>query len=89
MTSKVYISLWFDEGVEEGNTHMLVVCDTFSYEDYPVYVKKGEDVHDRVKYYDGRSMQRVMEVYVLDPKKKDNQLSDLRAWHLESLDSSS
>ena len=44
------IGRWFDEGVEEGATHMIVVCDTYDYEDYPVFVKKGQDVR---KVYQG------------------------------------
>lgn len=28
---------------EPKHTHMLVVCDEFDHEDYPVYVEKGED----------------------------------------------
>ena len=39
------ILAWFDRGAALGATHMIVVCDTFSYEDYPVFVMPGEDVH--------------------------------------------
>ena len=59
------IQEWFDNA-PKGATHMIVVCDTFSYEDYPSYVKKGEDVHDKVKYYSNSNMQTVMEVYNLN-----------------------
>jgi hypothetical protein len=54
----------FEEGKKEGATHMIVVCDTFDYEDFPVYVKKGEDVREIVqKYKDPDRMSKVMEVY--------------------------
>ena len=33
---------WFEEGVEEGASHMIVVCDTFDYEDYPVFVMPND-----------------------------------------------
>ncbi len=72
-TSVEDLSEWFDRGVEQGATHMIVVCDTFSYEDYPVYVKKGEDVRDVYKKHDGSNMQKVMEVYSLT-KNKTSQL---------------
>ena len=48
----------------EDCTHMLVVCDTFDYNDYPVYVEKGQDVREvEAEHNDGKSMQKVMEVY--------------------------
>ena len=37
---------WLKEGNDGSNSHMIVVCDTFSWEDYPVYVKRGEDVKE-------------------------------------------
>ncbi len=55
---------WFQEGVEKKATHMIVVVDTFDYEDYPAYVMEGEDVREREKQFQG-NMQRVMEVYDL------------------------
>jgi hypothetical protein len=56
---------WFEEGVREGATHMIVVCDTFDHDDYPVFVKPGENIHEKENIYNGREMQRVMEVYNL------------------------
>lgn len=50
------------EGIK---THLVVVCDSFDYEDYPVYVDATEDVHAVVAKYNGPNMQRVMEVYDL------------------------
>lgn len=56
---------WFERGLEQKATHMIVACDTFDWEDYPVYVAKGEDARKRAKEYDGKNMQKVMEVYDL------------------------
>jgi hypothetical protein len=64
-TTKQDLHRWFKEGVEQKATHMIVVCDTFDYEDYPVYVAKGEDVKAREQEYRGKDMQKVMEVYDL------------------------
>ncbi len=44
--SRADIKRWFRNGKKNGATHMIVVCDTFDYEDYPVYVEKGESVFD-------------------------------------------
>lgn len=63
-TSKQTISKWFKEGI--GNaSHMIVVTDGFDLSDYPVYVKKEEDVREIAKKYDGKDMQKIMEVYNL------------------------
>ena len=63
-TSMDDLKRWFKEGKQEGATHMIVVCDTFSYEDYPVYVGPDEDVRQRESGF-GTNMQKVMEVYDL------------------------
>ena len=44
-------------------THMLVVCDTFDFEDYPVYVNLNRNVREVYNEFDGKDMQSVMEVY--------------------------
>lgn len=44
-------------------THMIVVCDQFSYEDYPVYVLESQDVREKEQKCNKASMQRVMEIY--------------------------
>lgn len=74
------IRRWFEEGVAKGATHMIVVCDTFDHEDYPVFVKPGEDVREREKAYQWRNMQRVMEVYNLAIDMAD-QLGQRRAFN--------
>jgi hypothetical protein len=59
---------------------MIVVCDTFDYEDYPVYVKPGEDVHKIASGYDRVNMQKVMEVYNLSMD-RETQLNQHRAFN--------
>ena len=64
-TTQYDIQKWFERGISEGATHLIVVCDTFDYEDYPVFVMPGESVREKVSEYDGKEMQKVMEVYNL------------------------
>lgn len=61
---------------------MLVVCDAFSYEDYPVSVLPGQDVRKVFDEYNAKSMQRVMEVYALHLDWKV-QMNELRSFHFE------
>lgn len=65
MTTTQDIEEWFKQGVKRKATHMVIVCDSFSYEDYPVYVSEGEDVKKVLRDYNQKEMQRVMEVYNL------------------------
>ena len=57
LTTPEMIREWFNRGIELGATHLIVACDTFDYEDYPVYVKlvpkqepeSPEDSHEQVR----------------------------------------
>jgi hypothetical protein len=64
------ISEWFDRGVAQGATHLIVVCDDFASEDYPVFVMSDDNVREVEDRYDNpREMSRVMEVYWLEGDK--------------------
>jgi hypothetical protein len=79
-TTREDIRAWFKEGKKKKATHMIVVCDTFDYEDYPVYVQKNEDVREVEAKYNGKGMQRVMEVYNLS-KNFETQLNEERSFN--------
>lgn len=62
-------------------SHMIVVCDTWDYEDYPVYVKRTENIHDKISEYNGKNMQKIMEVYSYDLD-LDEQLETMRCYNV-------
>lgn len=74
------IRSWFDRGVDQKATHLIVVCDTYDHDDYPVYVISGDDAREKYKEYSGKNMQRVMEVYDLS-KPRDEQMNQHRAFN--------
>jgi hypothetical protein len=74
------ISRWFDTGIEQEATHVIVVCDTYDHDDYPVYVSKGEDVHKVAEKYNGSNMQTIMEVYNMSMDKA-KQMAQHRAFN--------
>lgn len=76
-TTRNDILEWFDYGLENKATYMIVVCDSFDHEDYPVYVYKNQEIHDIHQEYNGKNMQRVMEVYDLS-QDKNQQLNEVR-----------
>ena len=80
-TTREEIANWFDRGKAEGQTHMIVVCDTFDHEDYPVYAGSDKEALQQYAEHNGKNMQRVMEVYDLRLDKA-MQLAEFRAMHL-------
>jgi hypothetical protein len=62
MSSLREIANWWERGKAEGAAFMIVVCDTFDYEDYPVYTQLA-DFWPQYDDHDGKNMQRIMEVY--------------------------
>ena len=80
-TTKAEIREWLIQAKKEKATHLIVVCDTFSYEDYPVSVLHGENVREKLKKYDNSNMQSVMEVYDLNLD-IEKQLNEDRAYHV-------
>lgn len=87
-TTKEEIGRWFDSGKTCGATHMIVICDTWDWEDEPTYVMPGEDAAKRCRdiderYKRGESTIKVMEVYAMHLPKEE-QLSEFRAKHFES-----
>ena len=62
MTTQEDVNRWKEEGRKKNATHLIVVCDTFDYEDYPVYVLEGEDFETVKKKYNRVDMQKIMEV---------------------------
>ena len=79
-TTRDDIRNWLRRAKAEGATLMIVVCDTYDHEDYPVSVKPGEDVRKKYDEYNGKNMQRVMEVYNLSMD-IEKQLLEPRAYN--------
>ena len=49
----------------EGATHMLVVCDTSDWSDYPKYIMPDQDAREIARDNNGPNMTKLMEVYNL------------------------
>ena len=71
-TSVEDIRMWILEAKQDKATHLLIVCDTFSWEEYPVYVYPGENVIEKMSEYgyvaqsdsfEEKNMQKIMSVY--------------------------
>ncbi len=78
--TKNEIREWFLRGIEQKATHLVVVCDTFDYDDYPVFVESNENVKEVESQYDRKNMQKVVEVYNLSMD-MESQLNQFRAFN--------
>lgn len=83
MTSRSEIRDWLGsaEEMSKSFSHMIVVCDSFDYEDYPVHVNRDENVQDVIDNYSSKPMQQIMEVYSYDLNIFD-QLGSDRVWNI-------
>jgi len=80
-TTKEEIKQWLERGKNANATHIIIVCDTFDYEDYPVQVMPNENIQEKVNEYSNKSMQRIMEIYNLSLD-IDEQLNQGRSFNL-------
>ncbi len=80
IASREDIKRYLEKGKKNGAKYMLMVCDTFSFEDYPVYVKENEKLVDIINKYDGKNMQEIQEIYNLEID-IDEQLNKDRVWN--------
>lgn len=80
-TTREMISEWFDRGVGQKAAYLLVVCDTFDHEDYPVFANSADECREKYKHYNGPNMQKVMEVYDLAAPRQE-QISSHRTMRL-------
>jgi len=89
-TSQAEIRNWLKDAKKKDATHVVVVCDTFDWEDYhidvypvgkKVYSYDYDDVNMAIKSHNGVNMQKVMEVYNLSMD-LEKQLNEHRAYHI-------
>ena len=72
------IRSWLVCGKAQGASHLVVVCDTFDWSDYPVFVTSVQEARKLAN--NPGEMQKVMEVYNLDLD-WDAQLAERRAFN--------
>lgn len=75
---------WFREAESKGAAYMVVVCDTYDHEDYPIHCEDADEA--RAKVSAPGEMQGVMEVY--DVALGWDAQSVGRVWNLPAKDGS-
>ena len=59
------VDRWIAEGQKRGAKYIISVCDTWDYDDYPVYVMPDDNLEEQKTKYSG-NMQRINEVITLN-----------------------
>jgi len=72
---------WLSLGVMNGDTHLMVVYDTYDKAEFPVYANGDDAVAEQFRRYNGVNHQQVTEVFDLRLGTEE-QLREARAWHL-------
>jgi len=60
--SREDVDRWIEHAIEAKCEFIISVCDTFDWDDYPVYCKDKNDLIMNYDQYDGENMQRVNEI---------------------------
>lgn len=79
--SRYDLSSWFNRGLRNGNKYMMVYCDTFDYDDYPVFFDHANDLHTYMDNARHAEMTRLMGVYDLSMD-KESQIQEGRCMHI-------
>lgn len=56
------IDRWIKTAKEKKDEYIISVCDTWDYDDYPVYCKDLESLKKSYSLYNGENMQSVNEI---------------------------
>ena len=80
-TTREQIRQWLIHGQALNATHVIIACDTFDHEDYPIYVQSTDNINEKIKEYDWKNMQKIMEVYNLSMD-IEVQLAEQRVWNV-------
>ena len=60
------VDRWIETAKEKNYKYIISVCDTFDWDDYPVYVTKKSDLMNEYKLHQGINMQRVNEIICIN-----------------------
>jgi len=73
------IERWIQTAIKNGDKFIISVCDTFDYEDYPVYCKDKEELDRQRPEFDNINMQRINEIIDIDLLKSEDRINKLNS----------
>jgi len=54
---------WISQAGSMRTSFLIIVCDTFDWDDYPVYVMPGQDIKERFDHFNNKNMQKIIEIF--------------------------
>ena len=78
--TKLEIIMWLEKARAQGATHLIIACDRYNYDNYPIYVTAKEDVRKEIRRIIRQNMQSIDEVYDMSMSLEE-QLNEHRAVH--------
>jgi len=60
------IDIWIKAAKNGKYKYVISVCDTFDYDDYPVYCKDDKELAEKKAHYESASMQKINEVITIN-----------------------
>ena len=64
IANRAQITKWFEQAKQAKAEFLIIVCDTFDYEDYPIFTNTG-NFDENFERHNGKNMQKIMEIYNL------------------------
>lgn len=61
------VDRWIQIAKKNGARYIISVCDTWDYDDYPVFVMPDDNLEEMKARYNGKNMQRINEVITINP----------------------
>ena len=56
------VDCWIESAKKNGSKYIISVCDTFDWDDYPVYCKDETNLKERYPEFNGVNMQKINEI---------------------------
>lgn len=64
--TKEDVDEWIEHAKTIGAKYIVSVCDTFEYDDYPVYCMTEKEREEAELKYAGKNMQRINETIIIE-----------------------
>ena len=64
--SRADVDRWIETAKEEEMKYIISVCDTWDYDDYPVYCQNVKELDEKYPEFDGVNMQRINEIIFIN-----------------------
>lgn len=56
------VDMWIKRAIKKNCEFIISVCDTYDYDDYPVYIKDEAELIEKYEEFNGVNMQKINEI---------------------------